>query len=95
MGVHLRDHQDAPRSNVRPLPGQIEDSSGKAHIPNPRLTSFQNDQPSFKPWIISGMKPEEMVNLTSNAVQEMIDQHQQLPGSVKRVGLCSQTIPES
>jgi len=31
-----------------------------------------------------GMKPEEMVNLTSNAVQEMIDQHQQLPGSVKR-----------
>jgi len=31
-----------------------------------------------------GMQPEEMVNLTSNAVQEMIDQHQQLPGSVKR-----------
>ena len=31
------------------------------------------------------MKPEEMVNLTSNAVQQMIDQHQQLPGSVKRV----------
>jgi len=31
-----------------------------------------------------GMKPEEMVTLTSNAVQEMIDQHQQLPGSVKR-----------
>ena len=37
--------------------------------------------------MVSGMEPEEMVNLTSNAVQEMINQHQQLPGSVKRVNI--------
>ena len=92
VGVHLRDHQDAPRPNVWPLPSQIEDSSRKAYIPNPRFSSFQNLQPSFKPGIISGMKPEEMVNLTSNAVQEMIDQHQQLPGSVKRVCALRQSL---
>ena len=37
--------------------------------------------------MVPGMEPEEMVNLTSNAVQEMINQHQQLPGSVKRVNI--------
>jgi len=31
-----------------------------------------------------GMKPEEMVSLTSSALRQMIDKHQQLPGSVKR-----------
>ena len=41
------------------------------------------------------MEPEEMVNLTSNAVQEMINQHQQLPGSVKRVKIKNQFIEES
>ena len=76
---------ETPRPNVRPLPSQVEDSSGEAHLPNPRLSSFPNLQSFFKLGIFSGMTPEEMVNLTSNAVQEMIDQHQQLPGSVKRV----------
>ena len=42
--------------------------------------------------MVSGMEPEEMVNLTSNAVQEMINQHQQLPGSVKRVKIKNQFI---
>ena len=45
--------------------------------------------------MVSGMEPEEMVNLTSNAVQEMINQHQQLPGSVKRVNFKNQFIEES
>ena len=45
--------------------------------------------------MVSGMEPEEMVNLTSNAVQEMINQHQQLPGSVKRVKIKKQFIEES
>ena len=45
--------------------------------------------------MVSGMEPEEMVNLTSNAVQEMINQHQQLPGSVKRVNFKNQFIEET
>ena len=45
--------------------------------------------------MVSGMEPEEMVNLTSNAVQEMINQHQQLPGSVKRVKIKNQFIEET
>ena len=33
-----------------------------------------------------GMEPQELVELTLKAVQEMIDQHQQLPGNIRRVG---------
>ena len=84
VGVPLRDNQTAHRPNIWALPSKIEDSPGEAHSPNPRL--FPHIWSFSKLWIISsGMKPEEMVSLTSSALRELIDQHQQLPGSVKRV----------
>ena len=70
------------------FPVKLRTHLGKPIYPTPGCLSYPNLQSSFKLGIFSGMSPEEMVNLTSNAVQEMIDQHQQLPGSAKRVRLC-------
>ena len=50
VGVHLRDHQDAPRSNVWPLSSETEDSSGETHIPNPRLSFLSKPSVILQTW---------------------------------------------
>ena len=65
------------------FPVKLRTHLGKPIYPTPGW--FPLSRSFLRAHVISGMKPEEMVALTSNAVQEMIDQHQQLPGSVKRV----------
>ena len=67
------------------FPVKLRTHLGKPIYPTPGR--FLLSRSFLRGFVISGMKPEEMVTLTSNAVQEMIDQHQQLPGSVKRVSL--------